>query len=138
MGVDIHAVAAWGIRITHGQIRRTHIKTRTWIGRPDGDRENEFDPKTGKPNYKVEEESPEELEKWELFNLGGYEASDSDECIITFASTSTPSHRMAIEAVKIPEKPVNDSDFQAFKTDMVKLDLWNESRYGLWLFIDAG
>jgi len=151
MGVDISAVAAWGIKTTHGQIRKTYIKTRTWIGRLDGDREFEFDPKTGKPNYEEDEEQPDELEGWQLFSLGA-DADDSDECVIAFAATCTPSHRMEIAVERIPERPADDDSwviynavddtvllkFSDFRADMTKLGLWDKKKFGLWLFLDVG
>jgi len=154
MGVDISAVAAWGIKTTYGQAKKTYTKNRTWIGRLDGDRSFEFDPRTGKPNYEEEEEAPEEIENWEFFNLGAYDARDSDECIIAFTATHTPSHRDELTAAKIPEKPADDDSwvvrgddddddaaelkFSDFRDDMTKLGLWDKKKFGLWLFLNVG
>ena len=141
MGVDISATAAWGIKTTYGKIEDTYAVTREWIGPANGDRSFEFDPKSGKPNYKTNSAPPPELERWmddgqPHVISGNYEPDATDECIIVLSDVFTDSHRSgSIDAKRIPTEP-SSKKFGAFKEDMMKIGLWSEKQFGLWLYLD--
>lgn len=137
MGTDIHAVAAWGIKTTYGAVVKTYGQTREWIGPRGGDDLHDFDPKTGKPNYKMSSSPPPELKRWQIDVVGGlYEPSNDEVCIVSYKVTRSPSHRLDISAERVPHV-LDVPLFIDFKVDMLKLGLWSEENFGLWLYLDV-
>ena len=132
MGLDAYAYAAWGIRATYGELRKTFKKSRAWIGPKGADQSHDFDPKTGKPNYEARVELPAELEAWEIASLdpenrviveelGEREVSDKTECVVVLESCSTDSFRSGNSIVRIPEAPSDKEKLASFEADTSKL-----------------
>ena len=146
MGLDAYANATWGLRVTFGELRKTFVKNRVWIGPKTLDRSHDYDPKTGKSNYETEIKISSELEHWNIESLDPEspicddeldlcDVDSSVECIIVLESQSTGSHRSGASVERISVTP-NPKNFRAFEADMKKLGLWQEKRFGLWLRLD--
>jgi hypothetical protein len=135
MGTDIHGIASWGIKTTWGKVESTYKQVREYVGPADGNREFEFDPKTGKSNYVTKTVKPAELEKWDVEDASGrYSRRPTDECVIVLARAETGSHRSG--RAPITKVPVLDvAKREEFVRDMAKIDLWSEDNFGLWVYL---
>jgi len=139
MGFDAHAVAAWGIKTTYAAVQAANIETREWIGPKGGDPSFDFNPKTGKPNYKTSSEPPPELDRWNVDTVDGDSENPTGDsvCVVTFLVARTPSHRDTLSVESISTSPRTAAGFADFVRDMTKLGLWSDDRFGLWLYIDV-
>jgi hypothetical protein len=128
MGMDCYAYAAWGLKTTRSAVKKANVVTKTWIG-GDGPR-TDFDPTTGKPNYKTVETVPSELDD-RVLSVGDY---DGDEVVIPLSQVTTGSHRRGASAVTAAPEPAPEA-LADFRASMQKLGLWEGGRWGHWVFL---
>lgn len=133
MGLDVSAHVVWGLRTTRKAVFR---KEREWIGKEDGDRSFDFDPKTGKSNWKVSREPIKGLE-YDVVNISdGWTHEDEDVFLVILHETSTGSHRenKSVKGV-IPlhgKEPLSQEE-EKFKETIKSLGI--PGTYGMWLYL---
>ena len=127
--MDCYAYAAWGLRTTRSAVKGAYRTEKTWVGAKDAPR-TEFDPTTGKPNYKTTTTIPRELEN-AVLSVGYVENND---VVIPLSYVTPGSHRGRTVAVEAKSEPTPES-VAAFRASMQALGLWDKGQWGHWVFL---
>ena len=129
MGMDCYAYSAWGLKTTRAAVKAANVVTRTWIG-AEGAPRTDFDPTTGKPNYRTTETQPPELED-RVLSIGCY---DGAEVVIPLTQATSGSHRGGAKAFRGAVEPTPEA-LASFRETMQRLGLWDGGIYGHWVFM---
>lgn len=131
MGLDVSAHVVWGLRTTRKAVFR---KEREWTGQEDGNRSFDFDPKTGKSNWKVSREPLEGLEYDVVDTTNGWTRDDEDIFLVILHETSTCSHRDENKSIISLDhaQPLLQEE-EKFKETIKSLGI--TGTYGMWLYL---
>lgn len=133
MGMDCYAYAVWGLKTTRAAVHGAYTEEKTWIG-AEGVTRTEFDPTTGRPNYRVTRKAPPEIDEdisGRVLSVGSY---DSDEVVLPLRKVETRSHRYGAEPVEADPEPPPE-ELATFRATMQRLGLWEKGKYGHWVFM---
>lgn len=127
MGADYYAKAAIGLKISPKQLQLPPIKVKTF--EHNYSEEFQFDPKNGKPLWKMEQQLHKSCDEEREF-FGSYpmiHSTDSKDFVIAVVKTDSDTYRECNMA-KLPSQRA----ITKFKNDMMAAGLWNEADFGLW------